>query len=114
MIGTKIIRLSDRAWELTVTTVPPSRYIMDTSHVASVSPKFQTLRQCKRKVGGNGLEGGHQHSRLVVKTANTKMIDSMASGWSLFKPMDQRQYSCQRSCRASQLQQVTISCQHEP
>lgn len=60
---------------------------MDTSHLASVSPKSQTLRQRKRKNGGKGLKGGHQHSRLMVKTVNTEMIDSMASQWSLFKPM---------------------------
>jgi hypothetical protein len=36
------------------------------------------------KDGGIGLEGGNQHSRLVVKTVNTEMIDSMASRWSLF------------------------------
>jgi hypothetical protein len=40
---------------------------MDTSHVAGVSPKFQTLRQCERKDGGIGLEGRFQLSRFVVK-----------------------------------------------
>lgn len=59
---------------------------MDTSHVASGSPKFQTLRQCKRKDSSKGLEGGNQHSQLVVRTVTTEMIDSVASRSCLFKP----------------------------
>lgn len=85
---------------------PQPPYIMDTSHVVSMFPNIKHLGNANVKMVANG-------SKAEISTVDLWWKQSILK-WLIARPVDglclakvQRQYSCQRSCKASPLQQVT-------